>query len=76
MQYPKASCSILLYRVSVLVRLLLVNAIGQSVVFSGASIHGTHIPSLTCRGFATNLSLGTVVLSYYRKSLPLPKNTV
>ena len=45
---PRASVSMLLYLISVLVRLLPVTAMGCNVLFSGVLFNGNCIPSPTC----------------------------
>ena len=52
MQYTNASLSMLLYLHSALVRLLLTNAIGLSIMLSGATSLGHVVPSLVCNWVA------------------------
>ena len=69
----KASPSILLYNVSVLVKLLLANSIGCSVKLFGALCFRNYILSLICRRPAPrptpmHLFLDTVVPSHFKKA--------
>ena len=71
---PRASLSVLLCRVSVLVRLFLANVIGQSAALLGVSFLGNHIPSFTHRGFTQDpypmhLFLAIASLSHHRMPL-------
>ena len=51
---PNVFLSFLLYLVSELVGLLLVNAIGHNTVLAGASSQENHKPPLICGGTALN----------------------
>ena len=65
-----ASISMLLYYVSAQIKPLLSNAIGQSVMLSGASSFGNHILLPTCRRCALRLT-PNVSISRYSCSLTL-----
>ena len=49
---PSSFLSVLLWLVSALIRLLLVNAVSHSTALLGVSILENNIPSLTCRRLA------------------------
>ena len=61
---PRSSLSMLLHRDSALVSLLLANDVDCSAALSGASFHGSHMPSLVCSRLAPRPKFDTSICRF------------